>query len=196
MQVQLEQGETPNPAADTGFVDRPRVTAKPITPSPKPEPVPQPKVSHTKEMPPAPETQLETTTTEHPAEPATQQAAESSDAQKTARFDLQTADRSVDQAQLQSRIEARLQESLKLYLEYPEMARRRGWEGEITVSVQLNREGVIVDVAIRESSGYRILDDNTLQTLKNLPRLEGADSLLDGKGITLQLPVIYQLSRI
>lgn len=197
MQVQLApQGETTDPAADTGSADRPEVSAKPITPSPEPEPVPQPQVSHIGKITPAPETQPETTPIEQPAEPTTQQIAESSDAPKPARFDPQTADHAVDQAQLQSQVEARLQESLKLHLEYPEMARRRGWEGEVTVSVQLDREGKIMDVAIRESSGHRILDDNTLNTLKNLPRLEGADSLLDGKGITIQLPVIYQLSRI
>ncbi|MFO8023835.1 energy transducer TonB [Thiohalophilus sp.] len=196
MQVQLEQGKTSDPEAHTDSADRPEVTAKPITPSPEPEPVPEPRISHTGKIPPPPETQPETTPVEQPAEPATQQSAESSDAPKPARFDPQSADHAIDQTLLQSQVKARLQESLKLHLEYPEMARRRGWEGEVTISVQLDREGKIMDVAIRESSGYRILDDNTLNTLKNLPRLEGVGTMLDGKGITLQLPVIYQLSRI
>ncbi|MFP3873050.1 MAG: energy transducer TonB [Thiohalophilus sp.] len=111
-----------------------------------------------------------------------------------ARFDVDHSN--TQQADLPNQVRQRLQESLQLQLQYPEMARQRGWEGEVKVSVQLSGEGRIVDVALAQSSGHRILDENTLATLHNLPRLRWAPALLNGKGMKIELPVIYQLSRL
>lgn len=59
---------------------------------------------------------------------------------------------------------------------YPEEAARNGIQGITPVKITFNRQGVIVDVELLESSGSKILDDEVRRTLKligpvgNLPK--------------------------
>ncbi len=43
--------------------------------------------------------------------------------------------------------------------EYPRLARRRGWEGAVTLLLRVNEQGVVTDTELIESSGYAVLDD-------------------------------------
>ena len=51
---------------------------------------------------------------------------------------------------------------------YPQAAAQRGIEGVTPVKITFNRGGEIVQVALLESSGSRILDDEVVRTLKQL----------------------------
>ena len=49
--------------------------------------------------------------------------------------------------------------------EYPEMARRRGYEGEVLLSVLVSVDGMVASVKVKESSGYSVLDRAAMQTV-------------------------------
>lgn len=49
---------------------------------------------------------------------------------------------------------------------YPKLARKRGWQGRVVLSVHINEEGRPVDIQIKQSSGYKILDRAALKALK------------------------------
>jgi protein TonB len=41
---------------------------------------------------------------------------------------------------------------------YPDLARRRGWQGTVLLVVKIDASGRVTDVAVEESSGYELLD--------------------------------------
>ncbi|HEY8344035.1 MAG TPA: energy transducer TonB [Bacillota bacterium] len=49
---------------------------------------------------------------------------------------------------------------------YPLMARRRGWEGTVTLQIHLDQDGKVGEVEVLESSGYEILDQEAKQTVR------------------------------
>lgn len=49
--------------------------------------------------------------------------------------------------------------------EYPEMARRRGYEGEVLLAVLVSVDGRVVSVEVKESSGHSILDRAAVQAV-------------------------------
>ena len=50
--------------------------------------------------------------------------------------------------------------------EYPRMAKRRRYEGTVILSVLVNKSGMVDNLWILESSGYKILDNAALGTVK------------------------------
>lgn len=51
--------------------------------------------------------------------------------------------------------------------EYPNMAKRRGYQGTVLLEVLVNKAGNVDDLRILQSSGYRILDRSALNSVKN-----------------------------
>ena len=49
---------------------------------------------------------------------------------------------------------------------YPRIARRRGYEGVVMLSVEVRADGTVGAVAVKESSGHAILDTTALKTVK------------------------------
>lgn len=49
---------------------------------------------------------------------------------------------------------------------YPEYAREQGWEGAVTLKVYVTRAGRAEDVRVEHSSGYDILDQAALRTVR------------------------------
>lgn len=49
---------------------------------------------------------------------------------------------------------------------YPLVARRRGWEGTVTLQIQLDQDGRVGEVEVLESSGYEILDQEAEKTVR------------------------------
>lgn len=60
--------------------------------------------------------------------------------------------------------------------DYPAMAARQGWQGVVTVLVHISTQGKVMSVAIKKSSGRKILDDDALNVIKTwafTPRKRG-----------------------
>lgn len=53
-------------------------------------------------------------------------------------------------------------------LSYPSVARRMGWTGHLTVSFVISEGGSAENIRIVRSSGYKVLDENAMSTIKSL----------------------------
>lgn len=83
-----------------------------------------------------------------------------------------------------------LMESISASLYYPEVARTRGWTGQVLVRATIAQNGEIMDAFIVESSGHAILDHNALLIVwRSSPVLLGKP--LD-QSIVVQIPIAYR----
>ncbi len=89
-------------------------------------------------------------------------------------------------------VRARLGEAVATYFYYPPLARRRGWEGEVIVGIRVESDGRLSAIEIIASSGYRVLDNAAVESLKRMARLSESAGLPQA-GIEVRLPVRYQL---
>lgn len=93
-----------------------------------------------------------------------------------------------------ARIEAQLHTSLARHFDYPYVARLRGWEGSVLLAFIVQASGNLNDIRIIRSSGFAVLDDSAIDSLKKVRQLPEAVALLQGRDIEMQLPVIYRLT--
>ena len=49
---------------------------------------------------------------------------------------------------------------------YPLIARKKGWEGRVLIQAEIDREGNVSEIKVLESSGFKVLDNASLETLK------------------------------
>jgi len=49
---------------------------------------------------------------------------------------------------------------------YPRIARQNGWEGTVKLTALIKKDGIVDQINVAESSGYRILDKEALNTVK------------------------------
>ncbi len=91
--------------------------------------------------------------------------------------------------QLRGKIKTALQE----HLTYPPIARRRGWQGTVTIHVTVRSNGDLQQVKLSKSSGYSLLDNSAITALRKVGHLDGLKPLLQGKTIPIELPIRYLL---
>lgn len=91
------------------------------------------------------------------------------------------------------RVSAALQSKLAESFEYPWLARKRGWQGLVTLSLHIEPDGMLSQWKVARTSGYSLLDHSALQAAKRIVRLPQADRLLNGRSLTLSVPVRYRL---
>ncbi|MBI3570383.1 MAG: energy transducer TonB [Gammaproteobacteria bacterium] len=97
------------------------------------------------------------------------------------------------EAGLRNQLLGELQTRLSHYLTYPPLARRRGWEGTVLLGLSVESDGHLDKIHVARSSGYAVLDRSALNSLSRLGYLVEASAWLDGRGMDMQLPVIYRL---
>jgi len=61
---------------------------------------------------------------------------------------------------------AYIRDMIMKYVSYPHVARKRGWTGKVVVSFIVSEKGLVNDIRIVESSGFPILDNNAIETIK------------------------------
>ena len=54
------------------------------------------------------------------------------------------------------------------HLTYPPMARKMGWMGNVMVSFVISEKGMASGLKIVQSSGHKVLDDNVVETIKDV----------------------------
>ena len=77
---------------------------------------------------------------------------------------------------------------------YPPLARRRGWEGEVRLGLRLETDGRLTHIRIVQSSGFAILDKSALNTARTLGIAPAAARWLQGEWFDMILPVRYRLN--
>jgi protein TonB len=61
-----------------------------------------------------------------------------------------------------------IREMILKHLVYPPLAKKMRWQGDVIVSFIVTRNGCAEDIRIVKSSGYRILDTNVMETIKEI----------------------------
>lgn len=96
-------------------------------------------------------------------------------------------------AGLHNQLLGELRTHLSRYLTYPPLARSHGWEGTVLLSLRVESDGQLDKIRLERSSGYAVLDNSALNSLKRIGNLVEARVWLEGQSIDMQLPVIYKL---
>ncbi|MDC3091634.1 energy transducer TonB [Rickettsiales bacterium] len=76
---------------------------------------------------------------------------------------------------------------------YPLIARKKGWQGNLTVNVLVNKNGLVDKINIKKSSGHKLLDEISIKTIKKwyfIPARSGTTNIKD----QLIIPVRFILS--
>lgn len=81
-----------------------------------------------------------------------------------------------------------IRDTIMKNLSYPHMARKRGWEGRVTVSFIVYESGHVENIKILESSGFGILDKNAIETIKRVCPLPKPPVRAE-----LIMPIVYRL---
>jgi protein TonB len=90
-------------------------------------------------------------------------------------------------------ISAALRNRLTQHFEYPWLARKRGWEGRVLLSLRVASNGDLSNWKIVQTSGYRTLDQSALKAVRRIEHLPQARHWLNGGSLEVQLPVQYKL---
>ncbi len=76
--------------------------------------------------------------------------------------------------------------------EYPIIARKKGWQGRLLLAVHVDKNGNVLNVHVKETSGFEVLDEVSIKTVsdwKFLPARFG-DSYVEDN---LNIPVSFKL---
>ena len=76
---------------------------------------------------------------------------------------------------------------------YPPLARQRGWEGIVVVSIVAVPGGIGPNVAVDRSSGFDLLDEEALAMVTRAVQTSPLPDGLAGKRFTIALPIHYSL---
>jgi protein TonB len=159
----------------------------PPLPEPIPEPAPTPEPVPEEPAPPKPEEILTTTQSEEVA--AHQPTPEPKRVEKKPIPQRPTPVAAAKTANVPQPVVIRNTPPI-----YPETARRAGWEGRVTVRVEVSADGLPMSVALQKSSGYGVLDQAALRAVKTWrfqPRTMGGVAMAG----TVDVPVNFTLSR-
>ena len=77
-------------------------------------------------------------------------------------------------------------------LNYPLLARRKGWQGVVKLQVHIESDGRISRLHVEQTSGYPVLDRAALQSLQ-LASVPDAAQWMQGQAIDIIIPVEYRL---
>lgn len=78
-------------------------------------------------------------------------------------------------------------------LNYPLSAKQAGFQGTTTLSLHLSYSGELLDVAIKQSSGYKILDDHAVNIAKDIAQYPPFPPAIKKKDTRVDIPVEYRL---
>ncbi len=88
-----------------------------------------------------------------------------------------------------------LNTELSKHFYYPKSAVKRHREGKVTLVFNINAQGEISDVSIKESSGHIILDNAAISSIKKIDIRKELKKLLTAKNSHIVLPVLYNLKQ-
>lgn len=59
-----------------------------------------------------------------------------------------------------------MKQKIELYWEYPDLAARNGWQGNLKINFRINKDGAVSDIELAKSSGYPMLDDAAITAIR------------------------------
>ncbi|PIQ90530.1 MAG: hypothetical protein COV71_04025 [Candidatus Omnitrophica bacterium CG11_big_fil_rev_8_21_14_0_20_41_12] len=77
---------------------------------------------------------------------------------------------------------------------YPVEAKEAGFQGTVKLSLKLSHQGDLMDIKVKDSSGYRVLDDGALNTAKKASPYPPFSPEIKEKELWVDIPIVYQLN--
>jgi protein TonB len=77
--------------------------------------------------------------------------------------------------------------------QYPRLAQMRGWQGTVTVQLQIDASGTVTSSNISQSSGFEVLDKQALEMVKKASPLPQPPEALRDHEFTIHVPVVFRL---
>ncbi len=105
---------------------------------------------------------------------------------------MQASSTTISREQQQQHLRASVMAFITGQLNYPAIARRKGWQGVVKLQLLIESDGHISDLHIEQTSGYALLDKAALSSLQ-LAHVPDAAQWLDGKAVSIVVPVEYRL---
>jgi len=78
-------------------------------------------------------------------------------------------------------------------LNYPLLAKDAGFAGTVMLSLHLSSAGELLDLAVKSSSGYKMLDDNAITAAKALYPYPPFPAAIQKKELWIDIPIDYRL---
>jgi TonB family protein len=78
-------------------------------------------------------------------------------------------------------------------LNYPQSAREAAFQGTVKLGLKLSYKGELLDVAVRSSSGYKILDDNAVYVARAVAPYPPFPATVNQKDLWVEIPIVYRL---
>lgn len=105
---------------------------------------------------------------------------------------MQASSTTISREQQKQHLRASVMAFITGQLNYPAIARRKGWQGVVKLQLLIESDGHISDLHIEQTSGYALLDKAALSSLQ-LAHVPDAAQWLDGKAVSIVVPVEYRL---
>ncbi|MDD5566356.1 MAG: TonB family protein [Candidatus Omnitrophica bacterium] len=86
-----------------------------------------------------------------------------------------------------------VQKRILLDLTYPEEAKDAGFQGALTLSLHIASSGELLDAAVKESSGYKVLDDWAIAVAKRVGSYPIFPPTISESDIWIDVPIRYKL---
>jgi protein TonB len=77
---------------------------------------------------------------------------------------------------------------------YPVEAQKKKWEGRVVLSFQINRHGEVLEIKLIQSSGYRLLDNEGIMTLRRASPFP-SPLLIEKENLVLEVPIHFKLEK-
>jgi len=104
-----------------------------------------------------------------------------------------TVDQKVEMSGPQTILEARPIYRINPPPSYPNIARKRGYQGNVVLEVLINKQGKVIDFRVFSSSGYSILDKKAIASVKKWlfePGMRGSDKI----EMWVRVPILFKLN--
>lgn len=78
-------------------------------------------------------------------------------------------------------------------LSYPEAAKEAGYQGTVKLGLHFSYTGELLDINVKESSGYQLLDENAAYAAKSASSYPPFPSSIERQELWIDIPIIYSL---
>ena len=79
-------------------------------------------------------------------------------------------------------------------LAYPSQAKEAGFQGTVKLSLHLSYAGELLEASIKESSGYKMLDDQAMNVAKGIGSYPPFPASVHENDLWIDVPIAYQLN--
>ena len=78
-------------------------------------------------------------------------------------------------------------------LNYPASAREAGFQGTVKLSLHLSYQGELLEAVLKESSGYKIFDDQVVNVAQGIVSYPPFPSSVEQEDLWIDVPIVYKL---